>query len=72
MSAELLRRAAAKVRQEGTAPAALGPSFDNPRLLAVADLLDRLADDREMDPYLPKHFDEAAATVARAYLNEQP
>jgi hypothetical protein len=63
VSADLLREAAAAIRNDWTSHV-----WD----LAVADLLDALALDREMDPYLPKPFDEAAISTARAYLNAIP
>lgn len=40
--------------------------------LALADLLDALATDREDDPYLPKAFDDFALALASAYLGTEP
>lgn len=65
MSAETLRRAARQIRLEGTAHPALGPDFNNPRLLAVADLLD---DFSHFEPPKTPHGYDRALAVARAYL----
>ncbi|WP_107768490.1 hypothetical protein [Nocardioides terrigena] len=68
MSAEILRRAAARARLMGTAPASLGADYNDPRHIAVADLLEheaRVVGTRDAADISPLEL-----AVARAYLGE--
>lgn len=71
MSARLLRAAARELRATVNGCDADPSLVSDPDFkLAVADLFDALADDREADPYLPKRFDEPAVVAARAYVGD--
>lgn len=64
MSAAELRQAAETLREDFQRED-VDSIHEAEVMVAVADLLERIAEDREMDPYMAKHFDEASLTVAR-------